>query len=144
MSVLRLVMAISLDGIAAIPGQDRLPWDVPEDRAWFREQAAGRPVVGGTRTMAQLGRVLDRESRIIRDTSIVIVAGGPTYANALLAAGVIDEVYLTTIDVRVGAGLRLDVERIPGWSVTDVDRRVLYRSSTGIEYSREFYMRRRR
>ena len=55
-------MKISLIAAVAknrVIGRDgKIPWDLPEDRAYFREKTLGRPLVMGRRTLESIGKPL--------------------------------------------------------------------------------------
>jgi len=51
-----LIAAVGEGGVIGI--DNRLPWRLPADLAWFRRQTLGKPVVMGRRTFQSLGRPL--------------------------------------------------------------------------------------
>jgi dihydrofolate reductase len=44
---------------------NELPWHVPEDLKWFKEQTAGKPVLMGRKTHESIGRVLKGRDNIV-------------------------------------------------------------------------------
>ena len=44
---------------------NKLPWDLPEDMAYFREKTRGKPVVMGRKTYESIGRLLPERPNII-------------------------------------------------------------------------------
>lgn len=45
--------------------ENQLPWHLPADLAWFRENTLGKPVVMGRKTYESIGRLLPKRPNII-------------------------------------------------------------------------------
>ncbi|HEY2902304.1 MAG TPA: dihydrofolate reductase [Polyangia bacterium] len=60
---LTLIAAISRNGVIGRGG--KVPWDLPEDRAFFRRTTMGHAVIMGRRTWDETGRALDGRRNIV-------------------------------------------------------------------------------
>ncbi len=58
-----LIAAIADNGV--IGNQGKLPWSLPEDLRWFKENTLGKPIIMGRKTFESLGRVLPQRHHII-------------------------------------------------------------------------------
>jgi len=47
----------------------RLPWELPEDLAWFKQLTQGHAVIMGRKTFASIGRALPRRQNIVLSRS---------------------------------------------------------------------------
>lgn len=54
--------------------ENRLPWDLPADMKWFRQNTMGKPVLMGRKTYDSIGRPLPKRRNIVisRDESLKI------------------------------------------------------------------------
>ena len=51
-------------------GKDNtMPWHLPVDLAWFRQNAIGKPVIMGRKTYESIGRLLPKRPNIILSRS---------------------------------------------------------------------------
>ncbi len=113
----------AMDENHLIGAQNRLPWTLPADMAWFRKQTMGKPIVMGRTTFASIGKalpgrrniVLSRKPElhidgctVIHDLSelaqavddadeIMVIGGAQVYKLALPLAG---RLYITQIHAR--------------------------------------------
>ena len=69
---LALIVAVADNGI--IGRDNQLPWHIPEDLRWFKENTMGKPMIMGRKTFESLGRVLPGRPHII-------VTRDPSYAH---------------------------------------------------------------
>ena len=116
---LRLIVAATPDG--GIGANGGIPWNVPEDRRWFREWTRGETVVMGRRTWDSLGRhpLPDRHNIVVSSTlvdprvcvvssmseaiaratteTVWIIGGKRMYEDALQHAEMLEMIVLTTI-----------------------------------------------
>ena len=54
-----------MDRNRLIGSQNRLPWNIPEDLAWFKDQTLGHTVIMGKNTWQSLGRALPGRTNVI-------------------------------------------------------------------------------
>lgn len=115
-----VIAAVAKNGVIGRAG--RIPWDLPEDRVFFRTITWGKTVVMGRRTFDSIGRVLPGRRNIIltrrtglqipgaetapdidsacalfdgRPGEVFVIGGGEIYRLFLPRA---DRIYLTSID----------------------------------------------
>jgi dihydrofolate reductase len=60
---LALIAAVSRDGVIGKNG--KVPWDLPEDRAFFRRSTLGHAVIMGRKTWDETGRPLDGRRNLV-------------------------------------------------------------------------------
>ena len=121
---MRLVIIVAMDKNRLIGVNGRLPWRLPDDMKWFREQTLGKPVIMGRKTFESLpdrfrplpGRrniVLTRRrdyeaegatvvhnieealTSVGDEAEVVVIGGAELYAQLLPRT---DSLYLTLID----------------------------------------------
>ncbi|HHM04346.1 MAG TPA: type 3 dihydrofolate reductase [Gammaproteobacteria bacterium] len=94
MSHIALIAAMGENRVIGL--ENRLPWHLPADMAWFRRHTLGKPVLMGRKTFESIGRPLPGRCNIVvsRDPAFhpegVLVA--PDIEKALGAAGSSGEV----------------------------------------------------
>ena len=123
MPIISLIAAMTDDHVIGI--ENRLPWHLPADMRWFREQTMGKPIVMGRKTFESFGAkpLPGRTNIIITQDSgyraegcivvhsiqaaleaagpceeIMIIGGASLYAQTL---GIADRLYLTFVHARV-------------------------------------------
>jgi dihydrofolate reductase len=88
MSIVSLVVAVAANGV--IGRDNRMPWHLPEDLAFFKRLTLGHPVVMGRKTydsiIATLGRPLPGRTNIVVTRQPVFAAPGCTVVASLDAA----------------------------------------------------------
>jgi dihydrofolate reductase len=89
---LTLVAAVGRNGVIGRAGQ--LPWDLPEDRAYFRDVTMGHAVIMGRRTWDERGTALPGRRNIVVSRSGGVSPGDrevfSTLAEAIAAARTTD------------------------------------------------------
>ncbi|CAA7619467.1 Dihydrofolate reductase type 3 [Candidatus Terasakiella magnetica] len=60
---LSLIVAIAANGV--IGKDNALPWHIPEDLAWFKQNTVGKPVIMGRKTWDSIGRPLPKRPNIV-------------------------------------------------------------------------------
>lgn len=67
----RVALVVAADEGGVIGNRGRLPWNCPEDLAWFREVTMGKAMVMGRRTWEAIGRPLPGRDSVVltRDPS---------------------------------------------------------------------------
>ncbi|RXJ73383.1 type 3 dihydrofolate reductase [Veronia nyctiphanis] len=126
-----MIAAMAKDRI--IGKDNAMPWHLPADFRWFKEQTMGKPVIMGRKTYESIGRPLPGRRNIVitRDPSwsaegvdivgsiplalesvadveeAVIIGGGSIYEACLPSA---DRLYLTYIDADLDGDTRF-----PAW-----------------------------
>ncbi|MBF9001382.1 type 3 dihydrofolate reductase [Vibrio sp. NFV-1] len=117
-----------------IGSDNAMPWHLPEDFKWFKENTLGKPVVMGRKTYQSIGRLLPNRKNIIisRDPNfdvdgaiivpsieqaiesasgaeeVMVIGGGSVYEAFLPKA---EKLYLTFIDADVDGDTHF-----PDWS----------------------------
>ena len=61
--MLSLIVAASENGV--IGKNNQLPWHLPADLAWFRQQTSGKPIIMGRKTFESIGRPLPKRTNIV-------------------------------------------------------------------------------
>jgi dihydrofolate reductase len=61
----QITLIAALDSNGLIGKENRIPWHVPEDLAWFRGKTLGHTVIMGRKTWMSLGRTLDQRVNIV-------------------------------------------------------------------------------
>lgn len=63
MTDIALIVAVAQNGVI---GRDNdLPWHIPEDLKWFKENTMGKPMIMGRKTYESLGRPLPGRQHIV-------------------------------------------------------------------------------
>lgn len=106
--------------------ENQIPWHLPIDLAWFRQNTLGKPVIMGRKTYQSIGRLLPKRPNIIlsrssfsvdgaysaqsleqaveiaqnlaKDSEIMILGGGELFKQALPFA---HKLYLTEIQAKI-------------------------------------------
>lgn len=60
---LALIVAVAANGV--IGKDNQLPWHIPEDLKWFKENTLGKPVIMGRKTWDSIGRPLPKRPNIV-------------------------------------------------------------------------------
>lgn len=68
-----LIVARTLNKV--IGRENSMPWHLPVDLAWFRENTLGKPVIMGRKTYESIGRLLPKRPNIILSRSGFRVEG---------------------------------------------------------------------
>ncbi len=96
---MRLSLIVAMDKNRLIGVNGRIPWRLPDDMKWFREQTMGKPVIMGRKTFESIPdrfRPLPGRRNIVVTRNWLYQAEGVTVINsveaALAAAGVVDEI----------------------------------------------------
>jgi dihydrofolate reductase len=79
-----LVVAIASNGV--IGRDNRLPWKLPADLAYFKQVTMGHPVVMGRRTYQSIGKPLPGRLNIVVSRNRELVAPGCVVVDSLDAA----------------------------------------------------------
>lgn len=120
--VLSAIVAASRNNV--IGNKGRLPWNLPDEMAYFRDVTRGHPVIMGRLTHESIGRALPGRQNIVissqpdykaegcqvvhsleealaavKDASEVFIIGGSQIYQAAMSK--LDKVYLTRIDAEI-------------------------------------------
>ncbi|MCK3656374.1 dihydrofolate reductase [Pasteurellaceae bacterium Macca] len=124
MKNLSIIVARTLNNVI---GKDNdMPWHLPKDLAWFRQNTLGKPVIMGRKTYESIGRLLPKRPNIIlsrsgfevegayransleqgveiaqqfaQDGEIMLIGGGALFRQALPFA---TKLYLTEIQAEI-------------------------------------------
>lgn len=79
-----LIVAVAANGV--IGKDNALPWHIPEDLKWFKENTLGKPVIMGRRTWDSIGRPLPKRPNIVVTRQTGWSAEGTHAAHSLAEA----------------------------------------------------------
>lgn len=116
-----LIVARTLNKV--IGKENQMPWHLPVDLAWFRQNTLGKPVIMGRKTYESIGRLLPKRTNIILSRSgftvsgtlsatslsealalvplseeVMVIGGGEIFTQAISLA---DYLYLTEIQAEI-------------------------------------------
>lgn len=74
-----LIVARTLNHV--IGKDNQMPWHLPVDLAWFRQNTVGKPVIMGRKTYESIGRLLPKRPNIILSRSGFSVEGAYSAQN---------------------------------------------------------------
>lgn len=115
---LSLIVAMTKNRVIGLDNQ--MPWHLPVDLAWFKQNTLGKPVIMGRKTFESIGKPLPKRRNIVLsrtavaidgveivtsleqalalvkdETEVMIIGGGQLFAEMIVRA---DRLYLTEID----------------------------------------------
>ncbi|MFC0309876.1 type 3 dihydrofolate reductase [Gallibacterium trehalosifermentans] len=118
---LSLIVAMTKNRVIGL--ENKMPWHLPADLAWFKQNTLNKPVIMGRKTFESIGRplpqrrniVLSRQAKAIAGVEVVaslsqalalvqdqeevmIIGGGQLFAETLARA---NRLYLTEIDAEL-------------------------------------------
>lgn len=105
-----LIVARTLNHV--IGKENQMPWNLPVDLAWFRQNTLGKPVIMGRKTYESIGRLLPKRPNIILSRSGFCVEGAYTAQNFAQAAE-LAEAFANTDEIMVIGGGELFKQTIP-------------------------------
>ncbi|WP_419851964.1 dihydrofolate reductase [Actinobacillus pleuropneumoniae] len=105
-----LIVARTLNHV--IGKENRMPWNLPVDLDWFRQNTLGKPVIMGRKTYESIGRLLPKRPNIILSRSGFCVEGAYTAQNFAQAAE-LAETFANTDEIMVIGGGELFKQTIP-------------------------------
>lgn len=118
---LSLIVAMTKNRV--IGKDNQMPWHLPADLAWFRQNTTGKPVIMGRKTFESIGRLLPKRTNIVlsrqpfehdgviwkdslesavdfvRDSEEIMLIGGGQLFNEYLSQA--DRLYLTEIQTEL-------------------------------------------
>lgn len=77
--MISLIVARTLNKV--IGKNNAMPWNLPADLAWFRENTLDKPIIMGRKTYESIGRLLPKRPNIILSRSEFSVDGAYTAQN---------------------------------------------------------------
>lgn len=63
MTTVAMIVAVAKNNV--IGKDNQLPWHIPEDLKWFKENTMGKPIIMGRKTFQSLGRLLPGRTHIV-------------------------------------------------------------------------------
>lgn len=79
-----IIVAVAANGV--IGRNNALPWHIPEDLKWFKENTLGKPVIMGRKTWDSIGRPLPRRPNVVVTRQADWSAEGAHVAHSLAQA----------------------------------------------------------
>jgi len=151
----KVAMIAAMAKNRVIGKDNKMPWHLPEELAYFKKITMGKPIVMGRNTFESIGRPLPGRKNIVisRDVSLVIegvtvvntideailagdnceelmIIGGAMLYNEMLPKA--DILYLTDIDLEVGGDAFFPDYNEFLWSTSDVQKHI---SKSGINFN---------
>ncbi len=77
--MIAMIVAVSKNNL--IGGDNKLPWHIPEDLAYFKKQTSGHTIVMGRKTYDSIGRPLPNRKNIVLTRSTDLNIAGVTIVN---------------------------------------------------------------
>ncbi|MBI3715570.1 MAG: dihydrofolate reductase [Betaproteobacteria bacterium] len=84
MNRLSLIAALAKNRAIGIGG--KMPWHLPADFAWFRQNTLGHPIIMGRKTFESIGRPLPGRRNIVVTRNAALAAPGIELAHSLTDA----------------------------------------------------------
>lgn len=82
--IISIIAAMADNRVIGI--ENRLPWNLPADMKWFRQQTMGKPILMGRKTFDSIGRPLPGRRNIIISRTAGLVVEGCEVVNSIEAA----------------------------------------------------------
>jgi len=82
--IIAIIAAMADNRVIGINNQ--LPWNLPADMQWFRQQTMGKPVLMGRKTFDSIGRPLPKRRNIVVSREPGLVIEGCEVVNSIDAA----------------------------------------------------------
>ena len=70
---LSLIVAMTKNHV--IGQENKMPWHLPADLAWFRQNTLGKPVIMGRKTFESIGRPLPKRTNIVLSRTPYVYEG---------------------------------------------------------------------
>ncbi|OBX05035.1 dihydrofolate reductase [Gallibacterium genomosp. 3] len=135
---LSLIVAMTKNRVIGLDNQ--MPWHLPADLAWFKQNTLGKPVIMGRKTFESIGKALPKRRNIVLsrtavaingveivtsleqalalvkdETEVMIIGGGQLFAEMIVRA---DRLYLTEIDTVLEGDTYFPVIDSQEWQVS--------------------------
>lgn len=135
---LSLIVAMTKNRVIGLDNQ--MPWHLPADLAWFKQNTLGKPVIMGRKTFESIGKPLPKRRNIVLsrtavaidgveivtsleqalalvkdETEVMIIGGGQLFAEMIVRA---DRLYLTEIDTVLEGDTYFPVIDSEEWQVS--------------------------
>lgn len=135
---LSLIVAMTKNRVIGLDNQ--MPWHLPADLAWFKQNTLGKPVIMGRKTFESIGKPLPKRRNIVlsrtavaidgveivtsleqalalvkEETEVMILGGGQLFAEMIVRA---DRLYLTEIDTVLDGDTYFPVIDSQEWQVS--------------------------
>ncbi|OBW92007.1 dihydrofolate reductase [Gallibacterium genomosp. 3] len=135
---LSLIVAMTKNRVIGLDNQ--MPWHLPADLAWFKQNTLGKPVIMGRKTFESIGKPLPKRRNIVLsrtavaidgveivtsleqalalvkdETEVMIIGGGQLFAEMIVRA---DRLYLTEIDTVLEGDTYFPVIDSQEWQVS--------------------------
>lgn len=118
----KISLVVALNSDYVIGTENKLPWHIPEDLAYFKQVTLGKPIIMGRKTFESIGRALPGRKNIVISNNfshpdvttyasllealtdnqefaeICVIGGGQIFSQALEFANIL---HLTWVDVKV-------------------------------------------
>ena len=135
---LSLIVAATRNWV--IGKENQMPWHLPADLAWFRQNTSGKPVIMGRKTFASIGRPLPKRTNIVLSRSpfehpgviwhsslenalaelsespeVMLIGGGELFKQYLAQA---DKLYFTQIQAEIDGDTFCPEIHWADWDIT--------------------------
>lgn len=135
---LSLIVAMTENRVIGLDNQ--MPWHLPADLAWFKQNTLGKPVIMGRKTFESIGRALPKRRNIVlsrrglaaeniewvtslecalalvaNEPEVMIIGGGHLFAETLTIA---ERLYLTEIQTQLAGDTFFPEINAKEWQVS--------------------------
>ncbi len=110
-TIISLILAMADNG--TIGDNNRLPWHLPNDLKFFKENTVGKPVIMGRKTYESIGRPLPNRPNIVITRQSSMKIEGCTVFNDLQSAITYCQETLKAPEVMIMGGAQIYREAIP-------------------------------
>jgi dihydrofolate reductase len=114
----RFIAIVAMAENRVIGSGNKLPWHLPEDFQWFKQQTLGKVLLMGRKTFESIGRPLPRRTTVVLSRTAPPLAGASvirSLAELPAAAGPVSEIW-------VCGGAEIYALTLPEWSEVFITR----------------------
>lgn len=104
-----MIAAVSRNLVIGDDGQ--LPWNIPDDLKYFKEQTLGKAVIMGKNTYLSIGKFLPGRKNVVLTHDITLLQKGPSFQNSI--EGAVAEALTETDEIMIIGGGKLYRQFLP-------------------------------
>lgn len=154
----RISLIVAMGSNRTIGVDGAMPWHLPGDLRWFKQNTLGKPVLMGRRTFQSIGRALPRRRNLVltrqsdfaaknvetaasieqaiatthADDELMVIGGAQVYRLALPAA---DRLLITHIEAEYDGDTHFPEVNWPQWQLVSEDRHSATKNTPAYRFS---------